>query len=338
MGKLRPEILSKYVLTRVGIKDSSVIVGPAIGEDSAIIDLGDGRVLVAHVDPITGAIEFLGWLAVHIASNDVAVTGAKPKWLLPVLYFPENAPEDLINKITKQIDSAAKELGSMVVGGHSEYTPGLKRPFISMTALGIVEKNKAVRTSGARAGDVIVMTKTAAVEGTAILSTDFAEELMARGVPYETIKRGTEFIKKISVVKEALVLAENKYATSMHDPTEGGVLGGLLEIAYASNKTLEVWEDKIPVAKETKELCKALNIDVLKLISSGVLIATVPKDKVHEALMTLNSKGFNASIIGEVHEASDNLVILHRTGGIVEKYDNVFVEDELMRLWEKYKV
>ena len=337
VGKLPPEILRKYVLSRVGVRDSSVIVGPSIGEDSAVIDLGDGRVLVTHVDPITGAVEFLGWLAVHIACNDVAVTGARPRWLLTVLYLPEGSGTELLDSITAQVDSAAKEVGAMVVGGHSEYTPGLERPLISMTSIGITEKRKFVRTGGARPGDVVLMTKVAAVEGTAILSTDFKDVLLSKGIPPKVLESGKEFIKSVSVVKEALALAEAGLPTSMHDPTEGGLLGGLSEVAYASGKTLEVWEDKVPIAEETKVICEALGIDVLKLISSGVLIATVPESRVDEALRTLNSVGVKASVIGRVREFTSDLVIVHRKDGKVEKYDDVFVEDELVRVWEEYK-
>jgi hydrogenase expression/formation protein HypE len=177
VGKLHSKLLERYVFTRVGVRDPAV-VGPGIGEDAAIVDLGDGRVLVAHVDPITGAVENLGWLAVHIACNDIAVRGAKPRWLLSVLYLPEKADEELIDKITAQIDEAAKEVEVMVVGGHTEFTLGLDRPLISMTAIGIADRGRIVTTSGARAGDVVIMTKTVAVEGTAILATDFRDALL----------------------------------------------------------------------------------------------------------------------------------------------------------------
>ncbi|MEM4924528.1 MAG: AIR synthase family protein, partial [Ignisphaera sp.] len=290
-GKLPPNLLSKYVLSRVGIPDPSVIVGPSIGEDAAIIDIGGGRVLVIHVDPITGAVEFLGWLAVHIASNDIAVRGVRPRWLLSVLYLPENATEELIDRITSQIDMAAREVGAMVVGGHTEYTPGIARPLISMTAIGVAQRGRYVTTGGARVGDAVVMTKSAAIEGTAILSTDFKNVLLKLGVSEEIIKRGERFIEKVSVVKEALALAEAGLATSMHDPTEGGLLGGLVEIAYASNKTIYIWEENILLAEETAAITGTLGLDPLKLISSGTLRATIPQDRVEEALKTLHSIG-----------------------------------------------
>jgi hydrogenase maturation factor len=335
-GKLHPKLLERYVFTRVGIRDPAVVVGPGIGEDAAIVDLGDGRVLVAHVDPITGAVEHLGWLAVHVACNDIAVRGAKPRWLLSVLYLPEKAGEELIDKITAQIDEAAKEVEAMVVGGHTEFTPGLDRPLISMTAIGVADRGRIVTTSGARAGDVVIMTKTVAVEGTAILATDFRDALLRHGVPLEVIERGKRFLKLVSVVKEALLLAEKGLATSMHDPTEGGLIGGLAEIAYASKKTIAVYEERIPVAEETAVMTRALGLDPLKLISSGVLIATVPKDKALEAVEILRRGGVNAAVIGEVREYTGHLVVVHRRGGVVEEIDEPYVKDELTNVWERY--
>ena len=328
VGKLPPELLRKYIFSRIGVKDPKVIVGPAYGEDAAIISLGE-KVLVVHVDPITGAVEWLGWLAVHIACNDIAVRGAKPKWLLCVLYLPEKATEELIDKITSQIDSAARELGVMIVGGHSEYTPGLDRPLISMTAIGLANKDKYVRTAGVKPGDYILMTKTVAIEGTSILATDFADKLKERGVSEELIKSGANFIRRIGVLKEALTLTEVG-VHSMHDPTEGGLLGGIAEMAYASNVEIEIWEDKVPIAKETKTFCEVLGIDPLKLISSGVLLAAVPPENVDRALKELNRVGINASIIGKAREGRG--VILHRKTGIVERVPEHIV-DELYKLW-----
>ncbi len=333
--KLPPHVMQRYVFSRVGARDPSVVIGPSVGEDAAVIDLGDGRVLVVHSDAITGAVETLGWLAVHIVCNDVAVTGARPRWFLVSLLLPENCSEELIDAITKQIDEASRELGIMVVGGHTELTPGIGRPIAGTTAMGIATADRIVRTGGAEVGDLVLMTKTAGIEGTAILCTDFADVLRARGVSEDVIRRGREMLRSVSVVREALLLAERKLVTSMHDPTEGGILGGLTEIAYASGKTIVVWEESVPIARETEEVTKALGLDPLKLISSGALLATVPRDVVDEALSSLKSAGIEVAVIGEVREKSDSLVVLHRRNGKVEKLRDVYVRDELLRLWSE---
>lgn len=329
--KLRPELLEKYVFSRVGVRDSRVLVGPSYGEDSAVVDLGSGKLLVAHVDPITGAVENVGWLAVHVACNDVAVRGAKPAWVMPAILLPEDSGEEAIDAITRQIDSAAREVGAMVIGGHTELAPGIRRPVIVTAALGILEEGRYVSTSGAEVGDVVLMTKQAGVEGTSILAADFREMLLERGVEEELLERGARFLEMISVVREALLLAKMG-ASSMHDPTEGGVLGGLAEVAYASGKLVEVWEERIPVAEETRVLCEALELDPLKLISSGTLIATLSPERAEEALETLRREGVDACLIGEVREGRGLLV--HRADGRSE-FIGEYVEDELMRLWSK---
>lgn len=334
-GKFHPDVLKRYVFGRVGVRDPSVVVGPGVGEDAAIIDVGGDRVIVVHSDPITGAVEHLGWLAVHIASNDIAVRGVRPRWLLPVLFLHENAGEDVVDLITRQIDEAAKEIGAMVVGGHSEFTPGLARPLISVTAIGLGERGRYVTSSGALADDLVIMTKTVGVEGTAILATDFKDVLLKHGVPVDVIERGRGFLKMVSILREALALAEAGLATAMHDPTEGGLIGGVVEIAYASNKTIEIWEDRIPIAEETATICKALAIDPLKLISSGVLIATIPRHSVEKALKTLEKQGIRASIIGKVAEFSGHYTILHRKNGSIEKFEEPYIKDELSSIWEK---
>ncbi len=327
MGKLEYTLLKKYVFNRIGAKRKEVIVGPGIGEDAAIIDFGD-KVLVVHSDPITEAVERIGWLAVNIACNDVAVRGARPYWASTTILLPEGFREELLDEITRDIDEAARKLGVMIVGGHTEEAPRLDRPVVVVTAMGLASKNTLVTTSGARVGDLVLMTKTAGLEGTAIIARDFEKLLLDKGVPKEVVVKAKEFLWNISVVREAVELAWLG-ATSMHDPTEGGVLGGLIEMSIASGKRIRVYEDKIPIAYETRIIAQALGINPLNLISSGVLLATIPKSIAMEALRVLENMGVKASIIGEV--VSGEGVELVRREGVEEYHD--FVVDEIARLW-----
>ncbi len=327
MGKLEYTLLKKYVFNRIGAKRKEVIVGPGIGEDAAIIDFGD-KVLVVHSDPITEAVARIGWLAVNIACNDVAVRGARPYWASTTILLPEGFREELLDEITRDIDEAARKLGVMIVGGHTEEAPRLDRPIVVVTAMGLASKNTLVTTSGARVGDLVLMTKTAGLEGTAIIARDFEKLLLDKGVPKEVVVKAKEFLWDISVVREAVELAWLG-ATSMHDPTEGGVLGGLIEMSIASGKRIRVYEDKIPIAYETRIIAQALGINPLNLISSGVLLATIPKSIAMEALRVLENMGVKASIIGEV--VSGEGVELVRREGVEEYHD--FVVDEIARLW-----
>jgi len=312
VGKLDPNLLKQIVFGCLGSPDPRVIVGPKIGEDAAVIDFED-RVLVIHSDPITGAVENVGWLAVNVCSNDIATRGVRPLWILIVMLLPQDVNSAQVKQITQQINEAARELGIAVVGGHSEVTPGINRPILVATAIGEAEKGRFVSSSGAKIGDHIIVTKGAAIEGTAILSTEMAEALQRR-VSRSLIRRAQKLIKKIGVVKEALTALEVGGVHAMHDATEGGIAGGLQEVAWASSVGITAHEERIPIYEETKAICKALNIDPLKTISSGALIISAHPEKAEEVAATLQKRGIQASIIGEVVNEREGSYILRRDG------------------------
>ena len=312
VGKLEPDMLKQLVFSCLGAANSRVILGPSIGEDASVIDFKD-KVLVVHSDPITGAVENIGWLAVNIVVNDIATRGVKPLWMLIVLLLPNNMDTAKLKHITQQIDTAAKELGIAIVGGHSEVTPGIKRPIIVATAMGETEKGKLVQSSGAKVGDHVIITKGAAIEGTAILSSELAESLQIK-INSGIVENAQKFIKKISVVKDALTAVKAGGVHAMHDATEGGVAGGLQEIAWASDVSVQAYEEKIPVYRETEAICRTLNIDPLKTIGSGSLIISAHPDKAKEIVVALQKKGIQASIIGKVRDKKDKSCIFRRDG------------------------
>ncbi len=310
VGKLDPAFLKTVVFSRLGVQDSRVILGPDVGEDASIIDFGD-RGLVVHSDPITGAVENIGWHAVNVCANDIATRGVRPLWILVVLLLPKGTSADQLKKITVQIDRAAKELGVAVVGGHSEVAPGIDRPILITTALGETPKEKIIRTSGAQIGDSIIVTKGAAIEGTAILSHEldsFLRTKLDRG----TINRGKRLIKKISIVEEALTAVSVDGVHAMHDATEGGIAVGLQEIAWASNVGIIAYEQKIPILKEAEAICRVLKIDPLKTISSGALLIAAQSGKTGEILRVLKNKGISAAMIGEVVNKKEGSYIVRK--------------------------
>jgi len=312
LGKLDPNTLRQLVFNRLGKKDSRVILGPNIGEDATVIDFKD-RVLVIHSDPITGAVENVGWLAVNICTNDIATRGVRPLWILTVLLLPDGVSLAHLKNITTQIDEAAKELGVAVVGGHCEVTPGIDRPIVITTALGETIKEKFVRTSGAQIGDSIILTKGAAIEGTAILSHEL-ESFLNKKINKKTLERAKQFVRRISVVKDALTAVEVGGVHAMHDATEGGVAGGLQEIAWASNIGIIAYEEEIFIHKETRAVCQALGIDPLRTIGSGALIISAHPKKAVSILAALKGKGIHAAVVGKVVDKKEGAYILRRDG------------------------
>ena len=323
IGKVPNDILERVVFKRTGAKLDRVVLGPAIGEDAAVVDMGDRYVVIAS-DPITGASSGIGWYAVHVNANDVAVRGATPLFLTLTILLPKDVSVGLLDEVVNDAHSAAMELGVSIVGGHTEVVSFLSHPVVCGTMIGEVEKGKLVTTGGAKPGDVILITKHAGLEGASIIASERYNELVevvGRGV----LERAKSFSRMLSVVKEALALNEGCKVTAMHDPTEGGVIGGLIELSIASNVGFRVNGAKIPVAEETRRICEVLGVNPLRLISSGVLLATVDEEAVDDAVKALKNAGVKFSIIGEVVDE----------GRIIEGPEGkVYLGDEIVEeLW-----
>ncbi len=333
MSKLPYSMLNKYVFNRTGAEDPDVICGPALGEDASIINL-NGKVLIVHADPIVGAVSNIGWLSVHIACNDIAVRGVRPRWILPVILLPENYTEELVDEVTGDIHRASLDIGVAVIGGHIGYAAGLQRPLIATTAIGIARKGGYVMTSTAKPGDVVVVTKGAGIEGTAIIAFDFEDILREKGVSDETITRAKKLMTKISVIEDSIALFECG-ARSMHDATRGGILEAAIEIALSSNVKIDIEADKIPLTEETNIFAEKLAFDPLKLLSSGTVVATIPQNRIKKVEKRLSSLKIVHAAIGEVSEGCG--VALKRENGRIEEYATPRVEeDELAEIWKKY--
>lgn len=328
IGKPPLSIVKDIVYKYLGVKDCRVLVGPSIGEDAAIIDLGD-RVLAVHSDPITGAVKHIGWLAVNIAANDVASRGISPRWLSLTLLLPEGCLISDLEDIMRDIDRACKHIGLTVVGGHTEVTLGLSRPIIICSVIGEGLRKNFVKTGNGRPGDKLILTKGCGIEGTAILSYELEHRLKSLVDP-DIIENGKKFLNYISVVKEALKAVESGWVTAMHDVTEGGVATCIQEMALASNLGVVVYEDRIIVKRETAEICRALKIDPLMLIGSGALLIAVKRSYAESIVKSLMDEGIESSIIGELIE-NPNIRVVKRVSG--ETLDlNSQLEEQLYKV------
>jgi hydrogenase expression/formation protein HypE len=325
-GKLSPDILRR-LLAAARCQDARVVVGPAIGEDAAVIAVGD-KLLVASTDPITFATDLIGWYAVQVNANDVAVMGARPAWFLATVLLPEGAQPLLAEQVFDQIHSACRELDVSLVGGHTEVTHGLGRPLVIGTMLG--EADHVVRSAGAKAGDCLILTKGVAIEGTALLAREAGKQLQARGLGGDTIERarGLLFHPGISVVKEALLACDAASVHAMHDPTEGGLATAVHELVEAAGVGAVIRARDIAVLPETDLLCRALGLNPLGLLASGsLLIAAAPED-CDRVAGALNGAGVKAACIGTLFSDRE-VAIINEKGG--ETALPRFDRDELAR-------
>jgi hydrogenase expression/formation protein HypE len=312
LGKLPPDILAEFA-RRFAPQDPRVVLGPGVGLDCAVIEFGE-RMLVAKTDPITITSERIGWYAVHVNANDVATTGARPAWFLVSALLPEgHTDRRLLEAIFDQIESACRDVGAAFVGGHTEITRGLDRPILVGTMLGEVSRQHLITPRGARPGDAVLLTKWIPIEAVSILAADFAGRLVQ--VDPATLEWGQAVLSSpgISVVKDALVAADTGGVTAMHDPTEGGLAGGLWEMAEAAGVGLEIDSDAIPIPIEARELCREMAVDPLAALASGALLITARAEAAAEVVGVLSKAGIPAAPIGRVVEG--HAVTLHTPTG-----------------------
>jgi hydrogenase maturation factor len=311
-GKIPIDVLKEVVFKNLGVKREEVVQGPAAGIDGAVLDLGD-KSLVVSMDPITGAVERIGWLAVNVNANDVATFGVEPAFLFSCILLPEGSDRKTVETICTQMDAAANELGIAIVGGHCESTPGLTNPIVAGCVMGLIGKGRYVTAAGAKPGDKLILTKSAGIEGTAILASDREAELK-KTVKKEVLQRAKEFYSQISVVKDALTACRTGGVHAMHDPTEGGVAGGIHEMADASNLGVKVFENRILVQPETAAVCSHFGIDSLQLIGSGALLISAKEKFAEEITSNLQRQRIQVSIIGEFLEDTSQRLLVSKDG------------------------
>lgn len=324
-GKLNWDVLKKLLHENQGAVRKEVEKGGSVGEDCAVVSLEAGR-LILSTDPVTAASENIGQIAYHININDIATTGANPLGIMVTILAPPSAEISDIETVMREISEEAKKHQVMILGGHTEVTEAVNRMVVSVTALGTMScKEKVTWTSGAKVGDKILVTKTLGLEGTSILVSDFKKQALEI-LTEEEYEEALAYGRLLSVLPEGKLMG--KTASSMHDITEGGVLGALWEVKEASGKGFRVFHELLPVTEVTKKLCAHFSLDPLRLISSGSMLITVEDEK--EALRLLAQEGIKAAVIGEITEEGASLV----SGG-VEYLVEAPLRDEIYKMYDE---
>lgn len=298
-GKLSNDLLEEIVLKYITYKRDDIITGAAVGEDNALVDFGE-EVAILSTDPITGAINDIGKLAVYVSCNDVATSGGTPiGLLLTILVPPESTYED-IERIMKDAGETAEELGVEIMGGHTEVTDAVNKIVISTTVIGKIKKNKLKSIDKINIGDKILMSKETAIEGTSILLNDLESYFMDK-MDIEDIKEGQDYNRFLSVLEEGKI-GGKAGLNYMHDITEGGVLGAVWEAQKAIKKGVKIYKESIPITDISRELCNILDINPLRLISSGSMLMIANDEQLKILERDYKSSNINLTIIGEVTE------------------------------------
>jgi len=321
VGKVELDTFESFIQPRLGKKDETVIVPPFTGVDAGVIAIDDKKVLIIAEDPIFSIpkqpLEMFGWYTVHIGASDVAVMGVKPRYMTYTLLMPPETPEKHFQCIIESIHRTASELEIAIVGGHTGYYPGFAAPTIGgITVFSFADKDSYVTPKGAKPGDDVILTKGPAIETAGILSVLRERELLEK-YPSTLVEKAKSLCKQMTVVEDALTAMEAGGVTAMHDATEGGVIGGLFEVANASGVGMEINENSFIYPEEVKIVCETFNIDPVKAIAEGSLIITAKSTNSDEIILRLRERNIDASVIGKVTGNPDKRIIKRLDGEII---------------------
>lgn len=346
LGKLPPSLLA-MLLEKLPQDDPRVIVGPAVGADAAVIDMlgetGDGRLLVAKSDPITFATERIGWYTVHVNANDLACLGAEPRWLLATALLPEQWSEADIQDLFDDLGTTCTSIGITLVGGHTEITADLSRPIVSACLLGEVRQENLIRPGGALIGDSVLLMGGVAIEGCALLAREAGDALSETGVPSKIQERARSFLSKpgISVIQGSKLArdAAGPNLHAMHDPTEGGILTGLAELATAAAAGIGVNEKALDAAilPECRVICRALGLNPLGLLASGALLAAVAPEASDGVMDAWHAAGLPGFKLGRITERSEGFKLRSDNGNsrplpVIDRDEIARYFDEIVRV------
>jgi len=298
-GKLPADLLTTF-LGGLDTSDPAVLVGAAVGEDVAALDVSGAEVVVAHGDPITLTRADLGRYAVTVNANDIATSGAEPRWLLATVLFPAGTSAAEAMCLLDDLAATCRAQGIAPIGGHTEITAAVSRPVVSGTMLGVLRRADLREKRGVQEGDRVVLTKAVAVEGTAVLATELGDRLRAQGMSEEELARCRSFAERLSVLPEARIATGFAGVHAMHDVTEGGLATAVTELSVACGHEIAVARDAVPVYPETERLCALLGTDPLGLIGSGSLLICCAPDEAEALVAALRAAGITATDIGAV--------------------------------------
>jgi hydrogenase maturation factor len=319
IGKISPEIFNELIFPRLGAKSDKVLVGPQHGVDVGIVEIGD-KVVSFTCDPVFIVPEYgwerAAWFAIHILVSDAVTCGLKPKFLSIDLNLPMEMTKEQLEIVWDTMHRECERLGISVICGHTARYENCHYPMVGgATIIGVGDKDEYVTPKMAKAGDKIIITKGPAIEATGIFATMFPHIIEKKFGPGFS-QKAQQIFHEMSVVEDAMTAVgvgiRDNGVTAMHDATECGIWGGLYELAQAAGLGVRVEKEQIVVEECVEEICGYFGIDPYAAISEGTLIIACRQHKAGELVEALSQKGIKCSIVGELTESNEGMVLIER--------------------------
>ena len=245
MAKLAPSDLAQVLSKLPKQNNENVIVGYENSDDAGVFRLSDDIALVQTLDfftPIADDPELYGRIAAVNSLNDVYAMGGKPITALSIVCYPQKGDWDVLGEILRGGQLAMMEENVAVLGGHSVDDQEMK---FGYSVTGTIDPKRVIANDGAKAGDVLVLTKAI---GTGIIAT---------GIKYQKASEetGNEAIRTMTIsAREASEVMVSVGANACTDVTGFGLLGHAFEMAKASKVTFKIESENVPLLPDVVDL------------------------------------------------------------------------------------
>ncbi|RPD49024.1 AIR synthase-related protein [Paracnuella aquatica] len=306
-GKIGDELFKETIYPFCGSQRPEVTTPPQFGVDVSIIQLPNGYEMALTSDPLS-LIPTLGlresaWLSVCLMANDMATTGKAPMYAQFVLNLPPTLSAPDFAEYWKYINQYCTKMGTAITGGHTGRFEGMHATVAGGgTMIATAPQGEMLTSKGAAAGDVIIVTKEAALIATSILARSFPQTV-ANKCGTEVQQAAAELFEQTSALPAAIAAAslntaQYKAVTAMHDVTEGGLLCAIYEMALAANCGAVVDEASLPTGDAQQKVCAVFGIDPHYCIGAGSMIIAAKKDAAASVIDALQAKGIKATAVG----------------------------------------
>lgn len=319
-GKLTARSFQQLIQPKTGRARPEVLHGPSFGVDTAVIDLGNNLGLAVSSDPLS-LIPSIGmsasaWLSVHLMANDMATTGFAPMYAQMVLNLPPDLSKEAFEEYWSFVHHYCGELGVAITGGHTGQIEGQHSTVSGGGTMFLTAPlDQIVSSGGASPGDVIVLTKESAMTSSSILAMSFPQTVINK-LGKEVYDQACDNFYRTSSLPEALLAMEllepNQELKAMHDVTEGGVLGAIIEMAQASGCGVRVNNEALPIGEAQKKITALFGIDPRFCVGAGSMVMAVKKGREETLLQHLQAAGIRGSVVGEFTEASSGHVLIEQ--------------------------
>ncbi|WP_435362969.1 AIR synthase family protein [Haloarchaeobius sp. DYHT-AS-18] len=306
-GKIDREFFDQYIYPNLGAERDDVAVGPRHGVDFGVLDAG-GTAVVTATDPISILPE-LGWeraarFALGVVLADVAVSGIPPSHLAIEFSLPPEMTDEAFAAVWTTMDEELEALGTSVLTGHTARYHGCSFPWVGgATVMGVGDHDEVIRPDGARPGDHLLITHGPAVEAAALFANLYPDQLRDAGVEVD-LDSLADRLPETGHVRDALLAAASGPVTAMHDATECGLHGALVELAETAEVAIEFEPGAVPVADDVRAVCDALDMDPWASTTSSTLLIAVRPEGVDDVLAALRERGTPVADAGRVRDGT----------------------------------